>query len=811
MVGVIFVTSFIYVNTESSRQNENRHISFANMNLSMSRVTTNYLDGERNVCGSWAKHLNEYVSTIEDAITFVRSAKSVESAIGQIVYKDTLKGLSTNASSTDSTDFTVDYSSYQNLFDVSTEETIKITHSYTNPISGNETIACFAEISLIDPNDASKTVPAYLLRTIPIEELNNKWVFPNEEFESNEISLISSDGNYIIKGYSFKNNNFFEFYKSYNDYNSQTIAELQESVNGESGHFWMYNSKHQKCVIAHSKIESTDDWVILSYILFNEIDSNQFNWTIVMIIAIGLITLLLFDIVVFLLFNKNLKDAAMIAEKANRAKTDFLSTMSHDIRTPMNAIIGLTNITKKEIDDPQLVKENLKKIELASNHLLTLINDILDISRVESNKVVINPVPFSISEVVENLVNITESSMEAKHLNYSINVHNFINENLFSDKLRLNQIFINILSNAIKYTNENGSIKVDFYEKTSAKPGYIRLIYVVEDTGIGMSKEFLERMYEPFSRETDARVNKIEGTGLGLAITKKMVEILSGTIECQSEVGKGTKFTISIDIEVDKEKTEDYDLPQANILIYSQDRQTIESIATYFFASKIKCEFAESKEQLIQLNRNGNFDAILVEWLPETIKQLGDNSQTIVMSYNWTSFEKKAKDLGVNHFINKPIFKSTLSKALTSVLLPTKESFADKDDEHEFEDLNILIAEDNEINWEVISTLLSSKGAKTYRAENGKVAVEMIKNKNVTYDLVFMDIQMPVMNGLEATKQIRKIDDDYARNIPIIAMTADAFSENVAECFRAGMNAHISKPIDINIVFNEIRKIKESK
>ena len=272
------------------------------------------------------------------------------------------------------------------------------------------------------------------------------------------------------------------------------------------------------------------------------------NWILIGVITFGLLLLTVMDFLYMHSFNKKLQVMAREAEAANRAKTDFLSTMSHDIRTPMNAIIGLTTIAEKNLGDREAVGENLKKISLASNHLLTLINDILDISKVESGKLNLSPLTFSIVETVQNLMNLSQPMIKEKNIDFSFRINRIEKEYLYADQLRLNQIYINILSNAIKYTEPGGRVSVDLREEESEKEGCVQLVYRVADTGIGMTPEFLEKMYQPFSRQTDSRVNSIQGTGLGLAITKQMVELMNGTIECQSEAGKGTTFTITLDL-----------------------------------------------------------------------------------------------------------------------------------------------------------------------------------------------------------------------------------------------------------------------
>jgi len=527
-------------------------------------------------------------------------------------------------------------------------------------------------------------------------------------------------------------------------------------------------------------------------------------------------------------FNKKLQAAAREAAAANRAKTDFLSTMSHDIRTPMNAIIGLTTITERNLGDTEAVGENLRKITLASNHLLTLINDILDISKVESGKLTLSPLTFSIVETVENLVNLSQPMVKEKNINFNFRISRMEIEYLFADQLRLNQIYINILSNAIKYTEPGGRVSVDLREEESQKPGCVRLTYVVADSGIGMTPEFMANMYQPFSRQTDSRVNSIQGTGLGLAITKQMVDLMDGAIDCQSEQGKGTTFTVVLDIPIADRQREDMMLDPMDVLVVDDDEILLETAVDTLESLGVKADCAgsgpEALNMIAQRHETGqDYGIVILDWkMPdvdgvETIRRIraavdSDTPILLISAYEWSDIEEEAKEAGANGFVSKPLFRSTLYDKISEILGKAVKSVEPENDYSDLQGLNILIAEDNDINWKVISAILGMYGITTERAENGRVCVEKMQSAaEGSYTLIFMDIQMPEMNGLDATRNIRALDDPWASSIPIIAMTADAFSENVTECLNAGMNGHIAKPIDIKLVIKEIRRIKEEK
>ncbi len=825
---LIFVV--LYSNTQSQNTAQRQIEHFENTTIAMERVTENYLEGEQRICDVWARYINSRNMTIDEAVSFIRISHVLPNASAHIVFLDSLSGLSSKARQDAPDDYSVSYARVSLLEDVrwisDIGSSINISRAYTNPVNGEQSLAFCNLITLFDP-DTDVPKDAILLRVLPISELEQKWIFPQEEYENAELSMIDADGNYIIKDHSFKNSNFFEFYRSYNS-GDTAAQELFEKITSSTGSFSMYNSRGEKCILAYTPIASKAEWVLLSFMPMNELNVNTENWMLVGIVSVGLLILFVFDLTVMLYFNQKLHAAAREAAFANQAKTDFLSTMSHDIRTPMNAIIGLTTIAKKNLDDTESVRENLQKITLASNHLLTLINDILDISKVESGKLILSPQTFSIVEAVENLVNISQPMIKEKNIEFHFRISRMEKEYLYADQLRLNQIYINILSNAIKYTEPGGHVSVDMREDESKKPGCVQLTYIVSDSGIGMSPEYMANMYQPFSRQTDSRVNSIQGTGLGLAITKQMVDLMNGTINCQSEPGKGTTFNVILDIPIAERQREDMVLEPMDVLIVDDDPILLETAADTLKSLGVTADCAESASKALEMishrhETEQDYSIVILDWKMPDIDGIEmtrrirstvspDIPILLISAYDRTDIEGAAKKAGANAFISKPLFRSTLYDTINDVL-GTGAKFAEPENDYsDLHGMNILIAEDFDVNWEVISALLEMYGINTERAENGRICVEKIKSAaEGSYDLIFMDIQMPEMNGLDATKNIRALDDPWASSIPIIAMTADAFSENVTECLNAGMNGHISKPVDIKLVIKEIYRIKEEK
>ena len=828
---VLFTLFFVslYVRNQSAFMQSYNTENFMNMSIGMEQVTTNYLEGEQRLCDSWAACINSRKMNMAEAMDYLNVAQRLPYISAHIIKVDSLTGFSNRPKINDPKDYTVSYKEIDIFSSLNVllgqQDQVRVTRSYTNPINGVQSIA-FCDLLELRGDAGGIIESAILMRVIPVEVLASKWVFPSEKYSDAQISIIDREGNYIIKGKSFKNSNFFEFYKSYNQTGKEELESL-ESEHHKTGMFKMQNSKAESCLIAHVPVNTSFDWTLLTYIPMTDITKNNIDWPLVIVVSFCLLILLIFDILVIMRFNRKLAAAAAEADSANKAKTDFLSTMSHDIRTPMNAIIGLTTIAEKNVKDSQYVSDNLKKIKLASNHLLTLINDILDISKVERGNISLSPVTFSIVDSAENLVNISQPTVRQKNIDFRFRSKNIKHEYLYADQLRINQIFINILSNALKYTPAGKQVYVDLSELPSQKKGCIKLEYKVADTGIGMSQDFMKVMYQPFIRQTDSRINTIQGTGLGLAITKKMVDIMGGQIVCQSQEGLGTTFTVTLDIEVSSKAENEQKLPPLEVLVIDDDEVLLETASDTLTALGTNPDLAESGETALtkliaKKEASKSYDVIILDWkmpgvdgveLTKKIREIAGNDISILLvsAYDWTQIEEDAKDAGIDGFISKPLFRSSLFKKISEVLGLEDKAASQEENNSDLKDMKVLVAEDMDVNWEVISTLLDMYGIKCQRAENGKVAVEMLRNiQPAQYDLVFMDIQMPVMNGLEATREIRKLENPYAAGIPIIAMTADAFSENVAECLEAGMNGHIAKPIDINNVLKELRKIRQA-
>ena len=527
--------------------------------------------------------------------------------------------------------------------------------------------------------------------------------------------------------------------------------------------------------------------------------------------------------------NAKLQVAVEKAESANRAKSTFLSNMSHDIRTPMNAIIGFTTLALSNIDDTDRVKDYLGKTLASSNHLLSLINDVLDMSRIESGKLHLEEVEVNLSDVLHDLKTIVSGQIYAKQLELYMDVMDVTDEDVYCDKTRLNQILLNLLSNAIKFTPAGGTVSVRVRQLAGKVRGCGQYEFRIKDNGIGMSQEFAQKIFEPFERERTSTVSGIQGTGLGMAITKNIVDMMGGTIEVQTAQGKGTEFTVCVPMRAQTEQRpveKITELEGLKALVVDDDFNTCDSVTKMLVKVGMRAEWTLSGKEAVlrarqSIEMSDVYHAYIIDWrLPDMngievtrqIRSLHDDTPIIILTaYDWSDIEVEAKAAGVTAFCAKPMFMSDLRETLMSALgqkpadavqglLPEKNA--------DFKGKHILLVEDNELNREIAQEILREYGFLVDSAENGAVAVEKVSTAAPgSYDLVLMDVQMPIMDGYTATRKIRALDDPARAKLPIIAMTANAFDEDRRNALESGMNGFLSKPIVIDDLVQELRKI----
>ena len=523
---------------------------------------------------------------------------------------------------------------------------------------------------------------------------------------------------------------------------------------------------------------------------------------------------------------KILQDALLVAQKANDAKRDFLSRMSHEIRTPMNAIIGMSAVAFNYLDDKKRTADCLSKITFSSKHLLMLLNDVLDMSKIENGKLNIRQELFDLKNLVTSLADINYGLATAKGLAFEIVISGFKDELLLGDSMRVNQILLNLLSNAIKFTPKGGSVRLEIRMLRSASDK-IWLRFIVKDSGIGMKKEFLEHLYEPFEQADNGIARKYGGTGLGMAITKNLVAIMDGTIEVESQEGAGTTFMVDLPFGVSKvDKKTAAEMEEMRVLVVDDDNDTCEHAAVLLKGMGVNVDWALNGFEAIEKVRSACeddgrcYDVCFIDWgMPEldgieTARRMrryvGPDVLIIIISaYDWSGIEEQAKAAGVNAFIAKPFFASNLYNTLLTVSRKPELGFSavGNKETYDFGGKKVLLVEDNELNMEIASELLKFVNLQVEHAENGKVAVDIFRNsKEKEYALIFMDIQMPLMNGYDAARCIRSSEHPAAGTIPIIAMTANAFNDDVQAAFDAGMNGHLAKPIDVEVLYKTIAR-----
>lgn len=519
------------------------------------------------------------------------------------------------------------------------------------------------------------------------------------------------------------------------------------------------------------------------------------------------------------------------AEDASRAKNDFLSSMSHDIRTPMNGIVGMTNIAAANLDDKNRVKDCLEKISDASDHLLNLINEILDMSQIESGKVELAVEPFNLAELLQNVLSMNYAGIQQKNHVLKTYIHSMEHECVIGDSIRLQRIINNLLSNAIKYTPEGGLIKLSLQEKASIIKGYGCYELIVSDNGIGMSEEFQQRLFQPFEREEDVRTSRIQGTGLGMSIVKNMVTLMMGNIQVESKKNVGSTFTVTINLRLDEpESNIDNRLKGHAVLVVDDDVITCETVTSMLNEFGMIGEWASSGEDaLVKIKQRhllGNdYTAILLDWrMPgmdgiETAKHIcqdiDDSIPLIILTaYDWSEVEEKAKEVNISAFMEKPIYKSKLKQRMISFIIDSSEMSINETNQVKkvLTGKHVLLVEDNDLNLEIAKEVLQAQGMIVDTAVNGVYALKSFSESELfTYDFILMDIQMPEMNGYQATKAIRALDRVDSKTVPIVAMTADAFTKDVQMAYEAGMNEHLSKPISVDRLMQVLVRFSASK
>lgn len=660
IMSAILIFVLRYANNARSRSENEQINDFERTAASVERVTANYLEEEQHICDTWASYINSALLTSAEAMDFLRCSQTMDDVSAQLIFDngDHFSGYTTYYP--DDNGHTVSYKGLDLFsgFDPSDAGIgkVRITRAYTNPIKGLQSMAFCNWVKVIENGEPCD---ALLLRVVPVSTLEQKWAFPSADYELAEISVFASDGSYIIKSKSIKNSNFFEFYKSYNMDEYIKADNFEQKLINNTGSLKLLNSRGEECIIAYTPVMSTDNWVLIMYMPVSGFAPVSIDWILVWVVFAGLLTLLVLDLGVMIKFNSKLAAAARDAENANKAKTYFLSAISHDIRTPMNSILGMNEMVLRECDNADIIVYS-EHIRASGNTLLGLINDILDFSKIEAGKLDLIPVDYEISSVLNDLVNMVQTRADIKGLTLELNIDENIPLMLHGDEIRLKQVVTNLLTNAVKYTKQ-GTVTFSIgYEKSEDDPDHITLNVSVEDTGTGIREEDMHRLFSAFERINETDNRNIEGTGLGLAITQSILGLMGSSLDVKSEYGKGSAFSFSVKQKVVKwEPVGDYETafrrsvaerkiyrekftaPDAKVLVVDDTPVNITVFKSLLKRTKMQIDTAESGDECIIRTSLVKYDIIFLDhMMPEK-----DGIETL----------RELKSSGVNKNLETPI------------------------------------------------------------------------------------------------------------------------------------------------------------
>ena len=730
MVLILFLI-IKYANAKMRESNKSEIEAFEKMTVTAEQIITNYLEDEQHLCDIWANFINRSAEagtpmTAEEAISFIRKAKISPSIYGHLILLESepKRGISTHSSSKDPNDYTVSYYNI-NLFDNldlinRNDGIVRLTRAYTNPQNGVQSIAFLNYVTILDENNG-KLKEELLMRVEPVSMLEDKLVFLKGEYENVEISLINNDGEYLVHGKSLKNSNFFEYYKSYNDVDIEDYNQMISNITSQTGIMTMINSKGEECVISYTPLKSMDTWFLLSYIPAVELEASNtvIDWLLLGMVTAGLLLLLAFNYLILMLYNKKLAEAAESANQANEAKSYFLSTMSHDIRTPMNAILGLNEMVLRESHEEEIV-EYSESIRNAGKTLLGIINDILDFSKIEAGKMDIINVDYHFASMLNDLVNMVQGKATDKGLAFNLDVDRNIPVLLNGDEIRIKQVITNILSNAVKYTKEGSITFKAAYEKTEDESNSILLLISVSDTGIGIKPEDMDRLFQAFERIEENKNRNIEGTGLGMSIAQRFLNMMGSRIEVQSEYGKGSTFSFKLKQEVkdwtpigNYEETfkqaisermryhERFTAPNARLLVIDDTAVNLSVFKNLLKQTKVQIDTAINGDEGIVLYKKNCYDVIFLDHMMpdkdgiETLREMkaiadNPNSKTPVVCLTANAISgmrEKYINAGFDDYIAKPIDPQKLENLLIEYI--PKDKIIPVSDVNEEEDVVI--------------------------------------------------------------------------------------------------------------------------
>ena len=620
--------------------------------------------------------------------------------------------------------------------------------------------------------------------------------------------IIDADGNQVLHARSMVYNNLFQSMANLTFEKGYSLDKMREDIASCRSGMTAYSDLGVE-KYAYYRPLRFNDWTVVSFVPKGVVTARTSALSRELIIMCTLAALVFLGllIIVGLLFLR-----LESRRRTNRAKSDFLANMSHDMRTPMNAIIGMTAIAETHAEEPGTVRDCMRKIGFSSSHLLGLINDVLDMSRIESGKMTLSQEPFCLSAVLESVENMTFPHMHAKGQHFAVRPHHVKSDSFLGDSLRLSQIFINLLTNAMKFTPEDGRITVDVEELPAQRPDTARFRFTFTDNGIGMKPAFLKELFVPFVRERNSRVDSTEGSGLGMTITKRIVELMGGSIEVKSAEGKGSVFVVTLSFLVDRAAPEELSPPDWRVLVVDGHEDEGDETVRTLKAMGVSAAWVPEIASAVQRLQSEAFQAVFVDRAVYSAKGIaalhcaGESPPVLLLAaYDWEDIRREATKAGIRYFIQKPLLRATLSHALRNAAEPTAEQ-ASNETAIDLSGTNILLIDDNELNLEIARTVLTEAGAAVMWGMDGVDCVSIFTaSAEGSFDLILMDIQMPRMNGYEAAKHIRSLARSDA-SLPILAMSANAYAEDMAAAAEAGMNGYLTKPIDLSVWMNEIQK-----
>ncbi len=710
IVGLILSITAKYANDRATESNRASIASFEKMTTTTEQIVANYLEDEQHLCDIWSNYINRSAEagtpmTDEAAISYIRKAKISPEISGHLIFIDdgSMAGVSTTASSTDSSDYSVNYSHiniFENLEISNVNDVVNLTRAYTNPLSGVQSIGFLNNVKVLD-NKTGVMRDGLLIRVVPVSRLEQKLVFLKGEYENVEISLIDWDGDYMIHGKSLKNSNFFEYFKSYNPMTTQEFNQVVDTIRTDIGSMHIRNSKDEDSVIAFAPLSNLGYWFIVAYIPAKELTVNRsIDWILLGIVSLGLVVLLHFNLAILLKFNRKLSVAAEAANQANEAKSYFLSTMSHDIRTPMNAILGMNEMILRDSKDKKILTYS-ENIRVAGNTLLGIINDILDFSKIEAGKMEIINVEYNFASLLNDLVNMVQRKANEKGLSFKLDVDRNIPMLLQGDEIRIKQVITNILSNAVKYTKEGVVVFSISSSKYLDEPDFVNLHVSVKDTGIGIKQEDLDKLFGAFERIEEKKNRNIEGTGLGMAIAQSFLNMMGSKLLVESEYGVGSVFSFELKQKVVKwdplgefdtaiqrflSEREIYHVkfvaPKARILVVDDNEINLKVFVSLLNETKMQIDTADSGEASIVLFKRNFYDVIFLDHMMpdkdgiETIKEMKECKDTpnqktpvICLTANAISGMRETYiNAGFDDYLTKPIDTNKLESMLLAYL-----------------------------------------------------------------------------------------------------------------------------------------------